>query len=224
MGSCVVTSGAIFDLDGVLVDTARLHYLAWKKLAEDLGVHFDEQQNEEMKGVDRSTSLELLLRGVPHTFNADAKRALAERKNRYYLSYISTLTPNDVLPGAREAIADCAQHGSKIALASASRNASRLIQLLGLDESFDAIVDPGSVPRSKPDPAIFLLAVQMLRTPNTSSFALEDSIAGVRAIKAAGMWAIGIGERRLLAAAGADAVIESISAFRFEVHAPPQLR
>lgn len=200
----------IFDLDGVLTDTARAHYIAWKALADQLGIPFDEQANEDLKGVDRDGSLELILARGARSYGTGERQALAEQKNAHYQRLIADFTPADLLPGAREAL-ECARAGGlAMALASASRNAPVLLKRLGIAHFFEAIADPARVTRGKPDPAIFLLAARELGVEPSACLGIEDSRAGISAIKAAGMTALGVGDAATLK--DADVIVTDLSA------------
>lgn len=183
----------IFDLDGVIADTARLHFLAWKRLADEEGWPFDEAANEALKGRSRLESLELLLGPRAAGYGRVEKEALAERKNAYYRELLGGLKPGDALPGARELIAELKAAGVKLGLASASRNAPEVVARLGLADAFDAVADASSC-RPKPDPEIFLSVAESLCVRPADCVGVEDAQAGVDAIRAAGMRAIGIGE------------------------------
>lgn len=204
----------IFDLDGVLTDTAELHYRAWQRLADELGIEFDRSINRRLKGVDRMTSLDILLERAPRPFDDAERRALAERKNGYYRDSIESVTPDDLLPGAGAVLEQARARGLKLALASASHNAAFLLERLAIDDRFDYIADPARVARGKPDPAIFLSAAAGLGVDPDACLGIEDAAAGIAAIKAAGMTALGIGSRRDLA--GADAVLARIGQLRIE--------
>ena len=203
--------GAVFDLDGVLTDTARAHYRAWKRLADEIGVPFDEQANEALKGVDRMGSLDLILARADRAFGRDERLALAERKNGYYVDLIQDFGPGDLYPGAREALESARAEGLKLALASASRNARFLVERMGIAALFDHIVDAGAIMRGKPDPEIYLTAAAALGLTPTACIGLEDAQSGVIGLRAAGLYAVGVGDRVLLKEA--DAVIDRIGAF-----------
>jgi beta-phosphoglucomutase len=202
----------IFDLDGVITDTARYHFLAWKRLADNQGVHFDEAFNEHLKGVDRMGSLELILASAPRRYSDQEKHALAEEKNRHYCELIATMSPADLLPGAREALSSVRAAGLKTALASVSKNAFTVLERLDIGHLFDHAVDAAQIANSKPDPEIFLTAAARLHVPPAACLGVEDAIAGVRAIKAAGMTALGVGDPAVLTEA--DMVIPGLHAFR----------
>lgn len=204
----------IFDLDGVLTDTAEVHYAAWQRLADELGIAFSRDINRRLKGVDRMGSLEIVLERAARAFSAAEKADLCERKNEYYRAQIAHFGPADLLPGALHALTTVRAAGMKVALASASRNAPMLLQQLGIADHFDFVADAAAVTRGKPDPEIFLNAANGLAVPPSACLGIEDAAAGVAAIKAAGMLALGIGDRHELAQA--DAVLAQIAEFRVE--------
>lgn len=201
----------IFDLDGVITDTARYHYLAWKRLAETQGVHFDEAFNEQLKGIDRMGSLELILASSQRSYTQEEKLALADEKNEHYKELIATMSPADLLPGAVQALDACRAAGLKVGLASVSRNAFTVLDRLGIRGKFDYVVDAATIARGKPDPGIFLKAALQLDVAPAACLGVEDAVAGVAAIRSAGMWALGIGDPRTLDQA--DAVIPSLAQF-----------
>ncbi|TYP51319.1 beta-phosphoglucomutase [Thermosediminibacter litoriperuensis] len=207
-----VYKAAVFDLDGVITDTARFHYLAWKKLADELGVYFDENINERLKGVGRMESLEIILEKSPRRFSRDEKEYLAEKKNGYYKNMIEKITQKDLLPGVKELFFALKGRGVKIALASASRNAPTVLKNLGIAELFDYVVDAGRIKRCKPDPEIFLVAAENLGLKPGECVGIEDSAAGIEAIKRAGMFAVGIGDPEILK--NADMVLRDLKNLR----------
>jgi beta-phosphoglucomutase len=207
---------AIFDLDGVLVDTARLHLRAWQALAAELGIDVGEAQLEGIKGVDRATSLEIVLGERSQRFDTAQKAELADRKNSFYRQSIAHLSAADVLPGANAALSACRERGLRVAVASSSRNAPEIVRATGIAHKLDALVDGSTIARAKPDPEIFLRAATLLGVLPDDCIAVEDAAAGIVAIKSACMYAIGIGKVQVLAAAGADAVIPSIAAFAID--------
>jgi beta-phosphoglucomutase len=202
----------IFDLDGVITDTARFHYLAWKRLADAVGAPFDEAFNEQLKGVDRMGSLDLILARAPRAFTAEEKRQLADAKNRDYQELVATMTPDDLLPGALRALEDVRAAGLKIGLASVSRNAFTVLDRLGIRERFDDVVDAATIANSKPHPEIFLTAAAHLGVAPQDCLGVEDAAAGVASIKDAGMRAVGVGDPQVLARA--DYIIASLHEFR----------
>lgn len=193
--------GLIFDLDGVLVDTAKYHYLAWKRLADELGFSFNEKDNERLKGVSRMASLEILLQVGGLSFGEDKKLELAARKNRWYVDYIAAMKEDEILPGVREFIVKARAAGLKTALGSASKNAEIILSGLKLKGCFDVIIDGNKVSTAKPDPEVFLLAAQELGILPEHCVVFEDAEAGIEAAKRAGMRCIGVGSGSGLKAA-----------------------
>jgi len=204
----------IFDLDGVITDTAALHQAAWQRLTDELGLAWDERYNERLKGVDRAASLEIVLGAAAAKYTSAQKHELAERKNGYYRASIAGITAQNLLPGARAALLAARAAGLKIALASSSRSAAELVESLGVSALFDHVVDAALVSRAKPDPEIFQRAAAALGVHPATCLGIEDAQAGVAAIKAAGMAALGIGSAQVLAAA--DAVIPDLNHFDLE--------
>lgn len=193
--------GAIFDLDGVIVDTAKYHYLAWSSLAERLGFEFTAADNERLKGVSRVESLKILLE-IGGVEAGEAERLkMAEEKNKEYVEYISRLEPAEILPGAKEYLQQLRQQGVKIALGSASKNAAFILDRLGIAELFDAVIDGTKVSKAKPDPEVFLAASEALGLAPADCVVFEDAAAGVEAGKAAGCRVVGIGSSEVLFAA-----------------------
>lgn len=188
----------IFDLDGVIVDTARYHFLAWKKLATQLNIEFTEEDNEHLKGVSRMDSLELILNSSNLKIDQKTKEEYADQKNRWYFDYINRMTPDEILPGSLKLIKDLKMAGIKIALGSASRNTPLILERLRLENTFDAIADGNIVLKAKPDPEVFLTAARMLGVNPPDCIVFEDAIAGIRAANAAGMMCIGIGSAKVL--------------------------
>lgn len=188
----------IFDLDGVIVDTAVYHYQAWKRLANELGFDFTEHENEQLKGVSRVRSLELILGwgGVSKTPAQQAE--LATRKNEWYVEMINRMQPAEILPGAKEFLQAVKAAGLKTALGSASKNSSTILEKVGLLPLFDAIVDGNHVRASKPDPEVFLKGAEALGLAPASCVVFEDAIAGVEAARAGGMKVVGIGSPDVL--------------------------
>jgi beta-phosphoglucomutase len=201
----------IFDLDGVITDTARYHYLAWKRLADAIGAPFDEAFNEQLKGIDRMGSLELILAQAPRTFGATEKLELADAKNGHYQELVATMTPADLLPGALAALEQVRAAGLPIGLASVSKNAFTVLDRLGIRDRFDDVVDAATVRNGKPDPEIFLTAAAHLGVAPADCLGVEDAVAGVASIKGAGMFAVGVGDPRVLREA--DRVIPSMREF-----------
>jgi len=191
-------SACIFDLDGVIVDTAKYHYLAWKRLAEELGFDFLIEHNERLKGVSRMTSLDILLEVGGLTFPQAEKEEMAARKNAWYLEYIVKMTPEEILPGVIDFLTLLRKSGIKISLGSASKNAMLILERVQLQSYFDAVIDGNKALKAKPDPQVFLLAAQELKQDPTSCVVFEDAAAGVEAAKAAGMRCVGIGSPDVL--------------------------
>lgn len=183
----------LFDLDGVIVDTAKYHYLAWRNLAHQLGFEFTEDDNQHLKGVSRIRSLDILLEVGGLTLDEERKTALAKQKNEEYVSFIQQLDRSELLPGAEAYIQQLRDQGVKIALGSASKNASLILKKLGIDSLFDAVIDGNKVTKAKPDPEVFLLGAQELGMPATACVVFEDAEAGLQAARKAGMYAVGIG-------------------------------
>jgi len=204
----------IFDLDGVITDTAHYHYLAWKRLADSLELPFDEAFNEHLKGIDRMGSLELILARGARSFTQEEKQALAEAKNAHYVELVATMTPADLLPGALAALEAVRAAGLKTGLASVSKNAFTVLDKLGIRDRFDEVVDAARIANSKPHPEIFLTAARQLGVVPADCLGVEDAAAGVASIKDAGMVAVGVGSREVLWQA--DHVIPSMAAFRLE--------
>jgi beta-phosphoglucomutase len=181
----------IFDLDGVLTDTAEYHYLGWQRLADEEGVPFDREKNEALRGVSRNESLLLLLDG--RAVSDEAFAEMAERKNGYYLEYLQDMSPADLLPGAVDLVEDAKSRGLKVAIGSSSKNAGFVLDALGITDMFDAVADGHSVERAKPEPDLFLKAAELLDVPPESCVVVEDAESGVDAALAAGMIAVGVG-------------------------------
>lgn len=190
--------GFIFDLDGVIVDTAKYHYLAWKKLSESIGIFFDEFQNEQLKGVSRINSLEKILGWGNKELSQDKFMELLARKNNDYLDYISNMTRSEILPDVMRIISFLKDTDQSIALGSSSRNARIILKKLKLINDFDAVVDGNNVSEAKPNPEVFLLAADELNVTPQDCVVFEDSVAGVKAANEAGMMSIGIGDEKVL--------------------------
>lgn len=204
----------IFDLDGVIVDTAKYHYLAWRRLAEMLGFEFTEKDNERLKGVSRVRSLEILLEVGGMTATTEQKEKWAHDKNEWYVDYITKMGADEILPGVVPFLAELRQNGIKTAIGSASKNANLILNRLGLMDKFDAIIDGNKVSSAKPDPEVFVTAATALGVSPENSVVFEDAEAGIEAAKAGGMFAIGVGSELVLAKA--DVVIEGIADLNYE--------
>ncbi|WP_308909169.1 beta-phosphoglucomutase [Pseudokordiimonas caeni] len=188
----------IFDLDGVITDTAHYHFLAWKALADGLGIPFDEDDNHHLKGVGRMESLDFILARSDRTFDATTRDRLATEKNDHYKTLIKGISPADLLPGIIEAFDWLDARGIRIGLASASKNAPEVIAGLGIADRFHYVADAGAIPRGKPAPDIFLDVANAFGIAPEDAIGVEDAAAGVTAIKAAGMRAVGIGDAAIL--------------------------
>ena len=188
----------IFDLDGVIVDTAVYHYKAWKRLANELGFDFTEEDNEKLKGVSRTRSLELILQWGGVTKTEAEKEELAARKNDRYVEMINHMTPDEILPGAKDFLLTCRSAGLKTALGSASKNSMTILNKIDLAGLFDAIIDGNKVSKPKPDPEVFLKGAEELNIAPVNCVVFEDAIAGVEAAINGGMKAVGIGSPKVL--------------------------
>jgi beta-phosphoglucomutase len=191
----------IFDLDGVIVDTAKYHYLAWKRLADQLKINFTEKDNERLKGVSRMASLNIIL-GIGNIHPDDnTKEEYAALKNQWYVDYISKMTPAEILPGSVEFINELKKAGIKVGLGSASKNTPMILERVGMKKLFNAVADGNVVHKAKPDPEVFLTAAKMLKVDPRNCVVFEDAVAGVEAALNAGMICIGIGSGKILAKA-----------------------
>lgn len=199
--------GFIFDLDGVLTDTAEYHYRGWKRLAEEEGIPFTRENNEHLRGIPRRESLMLILKG--RTYPEEKILEMMERKNNYYLEFIREVSPKDLLPGARELLEEIRHAGLKSALGSASKNAPEVIQRLGIADLLDAISDGSSVERQKPAPDLFLHAARQLNLEPDECVVVEDAAAGIEAAHTGGFHTIGLGPRERVG--DADIVLDSLN-------------
>ncbi len=199
----------LFDLDGVIVDTAKYHYLAWRRLAEELGFEFTVLQNEQLKGVSRMRSLEILLQIGDIHASKEQMEDMAARKNEWYVEYISHMTPEEVLPGAKAFLETVRQAKIKTALGSASKNAMMILNNVDLVDYFDVIIDGTKTSAAKPDPEVFLLCASELGVNAEDCVVFEDAQAGVEAARRAAMHCIGIGSETTLAKA--DFVVASLA-------------
>ncbi|MFH1367617.1 MAG: beta-phosphoglucomutase [Elusimicrobiota bacterium] len=199
--------GVIFDLDGVIVNTAKFHYLGWKKLADEIGIPFDEVKNEKLKGVNRRDSLIALLGRMP---DEKTINELCDRKNKYYLEFVAKIDRSEILPGAMKMIESIKQkNGWKQALASSSKNARLVLNKLDIDKYFNAIVDGSETERAKPDPELFLKAASRMGLTKDDVVVVEDAESGVEAAKRGGMLCIGLGDPKILGKA--DVVVKDLS-------------
>jgi beta-phosphoglucomutase len=205
----------LFDLDGVIIDTAKYHYLAWREIAEELGFVFTEENNERLKGVSRQRSLEILLEVGGLSFDEATRARLAAKKNARYLEFVLKMSPDEVLPGARELLADCRREQLGTGLVSASKNAATVLGHLDIASLFDAIVDGNSVANTKPAPDGFLAGARALGVRPCDCAAFEDAEAGIDAARAAGMFSVGIGDPARLNRA--DLVAPGLSDISLEI-------
>lgn len=190
--------GFIFDLDGVIVDTAKYHFLAWQNLAKSIDIDFTHEQNEQLKGVSRVKSLEKILEWGNKTISEELFTSLMGKKNEEYLSFISKMTDEEILPDVPRVLDYLIEKAQPISLGSASKNARPILEKVHLLSKFDAIVDGNDVSKAKPNPEVFLIAAQHLNMKPEDCIVFEDSVAGVQAVNTANMISIGIGEKEVL--------------------------
>jgi beta-phosphoglucomutase len=188
----------IFDLDGVIVDTAKYHFIAWQKIATEIGIEFTLEDNERLKGVSRVRSLELILELGKVTVSQEEKNKWLLQKNEDYLSYLVDMDESELLPGILPILKYLKDNNQKIALGSASKNARPILEKTGILHYFDAIVDGNDVSNAKPDPEVFVQAAKLVEISNENSIVFEDSVAGIQAANTAKMTSIGIGENKIL--------------------------
>lgn len=206
--------GLLFDLDGVLADTAKYHYLAWKEIADELGIDFTIEDNELLKGVSRSESFEILLKLGKIKMQAEKKTVFCEKKNNIYRNYINIINEREVLPGVKSFLEEARAFGYRIALGSASRNSVYILQKLQLFSNFDVIIDGTKVKNVKPHPEVFLKGADALCLSGRQCIVFEDSAAGIEAAHRAGMTAVGVGTKDNLPEA--DTVIDGFRDFSVE--------
>ena len=202
-------------MDGVIVDSARYHFLAWKRLADELGVKFTLEDNERLKGVSRVRSLEIILELGNLSFDEPSKEKLAEKKNKWFVEYINTMKPEEIFPGVKDLIQKMRTSGFKVALASSSKNARTVIRLIEIEGDFDTVVDGTMITHTKPDPEIFLMAASMLHLSPSDCVVFEDAEAGVEAALNAKMKCVGVGSSKQLSAA--NLVIPRTGDFKIEM-------
>lgn len=188
----------IFDLDGVIVDTAKYHFIAWQKLAQNLGIDFTPEHNEQLKGVSRLQSLEIILNIGNISATDEQKKQWLHEKNNEYLSYINHINESEILPGVLPILTFIKEKKHTIVLGSASKNARLILERTGIMHYFDAIIDGNDVSKAKPDPEVFLLGAKNVNIEPKNCIVFEDSIAGIQAANIAGMTSIGIGETTIL--------------------------
>jgi beta-phosphoglucomutase len=211
----ILIKAVIFDLDGVIVDTAQYHFLAWKRLAKELGVPFTEADNERLKGVSRMQSLDILLELGGISLSQHDKEQLANKKNTWFVDFVERMVPEEIFPGVKHLLRKLKERGIKVGLASSSKNAQTVIQLLHIQHEFDVVVDGTMITHSKPDPEIFLLAARKLGVAPADCIVFEDAEAGVEAALAAGMKCIGVGSIDQLGKA--DKVISQTGDFQLDL-------
>lgn len=198
----------IFDLDGVIVDTAKYHFLAWRRLAKELGFEFTLSDNEALKGVSRMASLEILLRVGGLAPGVKEKEELAARKNRWYVEFITGMTPDEILPGSIRLLKQLRKEGILTAIGSASKNALTILDRIKITDKFDVIVDGNKIHTAKPDPEVFVRGARELNTDPSYCIVFEDAQAGIEAAIAGGMKCVGVGDPELLGKA--DLVIPDL--------------
>jgi beta-phosphoglucomutase len=208
-----VIKACIFDLDGVIVDTAHYHFLAWKRLASELNIDLTEEINERLKGVSRMHSLDIILSLGGISLSQHEKENLANKKNGWFVDFLERMAPEEIFPGVKQLIKDLRAGGIKVGLASSSKNAKTVIQLLHIQNEFDIVVDGTMITHSKPHPEIFLLAASRLGVQPKDCLVFEDAEAGVEAAIAAGMKCVGVGSQDQLGKA--DKVIKTTGDFKF---------
>lgn len=204
----------LFDLDGVIVDTAVYHFQAWRRLANELGFDFTEHQNEQLKGISRMESLELILQWGGVSLSEAEKLDWATKKNQWYLDLVLQMTPNEVLPGVPAFLDALRANGIKIALGSASKNSKLILEKIQMLDYFDAIIDGNNITKGKPDPQVFLMGAEATHSLPSECVVFEDAVAGVQAAKAGGMKAIGVGSPEILTEA--DFVISTFEEMTIE--------
>lgn len=186
--------GFIFDLDGVIVSTDGLHYRAWKQMADNEGIYFDEKINNRLRGVSRMASLEIVLERAVKEYSDDEKLALATYKNDLYKELLKSLTPDDILPGVSSVLTELRTRGYKLAIGSSSRNTPAILKYIGLEGFFDAVSDGNNISNSKPDPEVFVKGAQFLDLECSECYVVEDAKAGVDAGRAGGFTTIALGD------------------------------
>lgn len=208
--------GFLFDLDGVITETSHFHFIAWQKLANSIGISFNKNDNEQLKGISRLESLEIILQldNKANVYSKEEKLVLATSKNDYYLSLIETITPDDLLPNIKDLIEKAKKDGLLIGLTSASKNGPFVLRKLGIDNLFDTVVNPEDLKNGKPDPEIFIKGASQLGLNIEECIGFEDAESGIAAINSAGMFSVGIGEPKTLSAA--DFLVSSTSELNYE--------
>lgn len=205
----------IFDLDGVLVDTAKYHFIAWKNLAFKLGMDFTEHDNEQLKGLSRDASLDYILNKGNLTASHEQREVWKEAKNNEYLNLVHQMKSDEVLPNVKELLAELKSFNVKIALGSASKNAELILEKVNIINYFDVIIDGNKTSRSKPDPEVFLLGAKELKCSPNKCIVFEDALNGVKAAKLGGFYTIGVGDQNVLS--DADKVFPSLENINFKM-------
>jgi beta-phosphoglucomutase len=201
----------LFDLDGVLVSTDEYHYRSWVKLSNEEGFDFfDHEFNHKFRGVARMECIEIITKASGRSYTPEQKQELADRKNRYFVESLLTVTQDALLPGALSTLQELKKRGIKTAVASNSRNAVTIIKQIGIEKLLDAIIDGHQIENSKPDPEVFLLAAKKVGTPPANCLVVEDAITGIESAKRAGMKALGVGTKERLP--NANIVVPDLSA------------
>ena len=211
----MLIKACIFDLDGVIVDTAKYHYLAWKRLADKLDIPFTEKDNERLKGVSRMDSLEIILEIGNRKLNNSLKQKYATLKNSWYIDYINRMIPGEILPGCLEFIGELRNAKILVAIGSASKNTPLILERVGIKGLFDAVADGNTVEKAKPDPEVFTRAAEMVGTDPGCCVVFEDAVAGVQAALNAGMKCIGVGSPEVLTEA--HFVIKGLNEMSLEI-------
>lgn len=188
------TKGIIFDLDGVIVFTDKFHYLAWKSVADELGIYFDEKINNRLRGVSRMDSLDIILEGGKREYSYDEKLEIAEKKNEIYKGYLAKMSLSDVSDEVRKTLSELKKRGYLLAIGSSSKNTKYILERVGLSGFFDAVSDGMNIKKSKPDPEVFLKAAEFINLPPSECAVVEDAFAGIDAAKSAGMTAVAIAD------------------------------
>jgi beta-phosphoglucomutase len=206
--------GCLFDMDGVIVDTAKHHYVAWKSLADELAIPFTEIENESLKGLSRIDSLECILRSGNLEVSSNTKIELMEKKNQLYLQIIGSMGPDDILPGVKDLILELRDKGIGICLGSSSKNASSILKTIGILDLFDGIIDGNNLTLSKPDPEVFIKGSKILGLTPSSCIVFEDAKSGIEAALSGGFFALGVGKEGALKRAHAN--VQDLAHMTFE--------
>lgn len=184
----------IFDLDGVICFTDKLHYKAWKNIADEQGIYFDEKINDRLRGVSRMESLDIILEKADRTYSFDEKKEIAEKKNDIYVSLLDTMSEKDLDVNVKNVLDSLRSRGTLLAIGSSSKNTKKILEKLGLKDFFDAVSDGTNITKSKPDPEVFLKAAEMLGIKPIEAVVVEDALSGIDAALAGGFECVGIGE------------------------------